>query len=81
MFSFDPHSHEISPAKTADPSQQHLIAGWVHGSMLMPNGDLFYVHSDHGIFVYNIDSQKITPLGGEFESFEPFLAYGFSSTI
>ncbi|MGO2372219.1 MAG: EAL domain-containing protein [Pseudoalteromonas prydzensis] len=77
MFSFDPHSHEISPAKTADPSQQHLIAGWVHGSMLMPNGDLFYVHSDHGIFVYNIDSQKITPLGGEFESFEPFLAYGF----
>ncbi|TMN72051.1 hypothetical protein CWB85_08645 [Pseudoalteromonas sp. S1727] len=77
IFSFDPQSHEVFPAKTADPSQQHLITGWVHGSTLMPTGDLFYVHSDHGMFVYNVDSQIITPLGGEFESFEPFLAYGF----
>ena len=81
IFSFDPHSYEILPAKTADSTQQHLINGWVHGSVLMPNGDLFYVHSDHGIFVYNIDSQKITALGGEFESFEPFLAYGFSPPL
>ncbi|BDF95353.1 EAL domain-containing protein [Pseudoalteromonas sp. KAN5] len=77
IFSFDPQSHEIFPAKTADPSQQHLITGKVHGSILMPTGDLFYVHSDHGMFVYNVDSQTITSLGGEFESFEPFLSYGF----
>ena len=37
IFSFDPHSYEIFPATTADPSQQHLITGWIHGSVLMPN--------------------------------------------
>ncbi|PHN90956.1 EAL domain-containing protein [Pseudoalteromonas sp. 3D05] len=77
VFSFDPNSYEILPAKTNDPSQQHLIQGWVHGTVLMPNGELFYVHPEHGVFMYNVESQLITPLKGEFENFEPFLAYGF----
>ncbi|MDN3378378.1 MULTISPECIES: EAL domain-containing protein [unclassified Pseudoalteromonas] len=77
VFSFDPHSYEILPAKVRDPGQQHLIDGWVHGSVLMPNGQLFYVHPEYGMFIYNIDTQMITPLVGEFEQFEPFLAYGF----
>lgn len=81
VFSFDPQSHEISAAKTHNPNQQYLIDGWVHGSVLMPNGQLFYVHPDHGMFIYNIDSQIITPLVGEFESFDPFLAYGFLPPI
>jgi len=69
VFSFDPHSYEVLPAKVRDPGQQHLIDGWVHGSVLMPNGQLFYVHPEYGMFIYNIDTQMITPLVGEFEQF------------
>ncbi|KPH96652.1 diguanylate phosphodiesterase [Pseudoalteromonas porphyrae] len=77
VFSFDPKTYEVTQAKSAQPSKQHLIDGWVHGTTLMPNGDLFYVHSDHGMFTFNLDSQIITPLEGDFNSFEPFLVYGF----
>ncbi|WP_404341045.1 EAL domain-containing protein [Pseudoalteromonas mariniglutinosa] len=77
LYSFDPNQQEIKPVTTADPEQQVLINNWVHGVLLMPNGELFYVHPDYGMFVYNIDTQHITRLSGQFDGFEPFLAYGF----
>ncbi|WP_062570104.1 EAL domain-containing protein [Pseudoalteromonas arabiensis] len=77
IFSFDPITGQASPVKTADPEQQVLINDWVHGVLLMPTGNLLYVHPDYGMFAYNIDSQKVTRLGGKFDEFEPFLAYGF----
>ncbi len=77
IISFDPISKQVTSVKTADPKQQILINDWVHGVLLMPTGDLYYVHPDYGMFVYNIDSQKVTRLGGKFNEFEPFLAYGF----
>lgn len=77
IFSFNPKTGEVTPVKTADPKQQELINDWVHGVLLMPSGDLYYVHPDFGMFVYNIDSQEVTRLGGKFDEFEPFLAYGF----
>ncbi|WP_405602321.1 MULTISPECIES: EAL domain-containing protein [unclassified Pseudoalteromonas] len=77
LFIFDPLTHQISEPKTKNSANQQQITGWVHGVTLMPNGDLYYVHSDHGVFVYNIDSQIVTRLGGEIAQFEPFLVYGF----
>ena len=29
---------------------------------LLENGDLYFVHPDHGMFKYNVDSQVLTPL-------------------
>ena len=77
LFIFDPVTHQVSEPKVHKPADQELITGRVHGVTLMPNGDLYFVHSDHGVFIYNIDSQVITRLGGQFDQFEPFLAHGF----
>ncbi|WP_105174525.1 EAL domain-containing protein [Pseudoalteromonas sp. T1lg122] len=77
ILSFDPKTGQATPVKAANPDNQVLINDWVHGILLMPSGDLYYVHPDYGMFVYNIDSQKVTRLGGKFDEFEPFLAYGF----
>lgn len=77
IMSFDPKTGQATPVKTADPEQQKLINDWVHGVLLMPSGELFYVHPDYGMFVYNIETQVITRLAGQFDEFEPFLAYGF----
>ncbi|MBB1453700.1 EAL domain-containing protein [Pseudoalteromonas sp. SG43-5] len=77
LFIFDPVTHQVSEPKVHNPADQELITGRVHGVTLMPNGDLYFVHSDHGVFIYNIDSQVITRLGGQFDQFEPFLAHGF----
>ena len=44
IFSFNPKTGEVTPVKTADPKQQELINDWVHGVLLMPSGDLYYVH-------------------------------------
>ncbi|KAA1150306.1 EAL domain-containing protein [Pseudoalteromonas fuliginea] len=77
LFVFDPITHDVSKPITKNPANQDKIKGWVHGVTLMPNGDLYYVHSDHGVFIYNIDTQIVTRLGGEFAQFQPFLAHGF----
>ncbi|MBH0057330.1 EAL domain-containing protein [Pseudoalteromonas sp. SWXJZ94C] len=77
LFIFDPITHQISEPKTKNPANQEQITGWVHGVTLMPNGDLYYVHSDHGVFVYNINTQIVSRLAGEMAQFEPFLAHGF----
>ncbi|WP_024598902.1 EAL domain-containing protein [Pseudoalteromonas sp. TAE56] len=77
LFIFDPVTHQVSEPKVHDPANLELITGRVHGVTLMPNGNLYFVHSDHGVFIYNIDSQVITRLGGQFDQFEPFLAHGF----
>ncbi|WP_372762476.1 EAL domain-containing protein [Pseudoalteromonas sp.] len=77
LFSFDPQTQQITEAKTQDPSNQAFIRGWVHGVTLMPSGELYYVNADHGMFMYNINTQQLTRLGGEFARFDPFLAHGF----
>lgn len=77
LFIFDPVSLQLTEPQTQNPSNQKLIAGWVHGVTLMPDGNLYYVHSDHGMLMYNINTQKLTQLEGEFTQFDPFLAHGF----
>lgn len=77
LFQFDPKTAQVSAPPLKDPSQRSQIKEWVHGVTLMPNGELFYVHPDYGMFVYNINNQTIAKLGGEFDNFDPFLAYGF----
>jgi len=81
LFEFDPITHQINEPTITNPNNRAYIEGWVHGVTLMPNGDLYYVHSDHGMFVYNIDTQQITRLEGAFSKIEPFLAHGFSPAL
>lgn len=77
LFIFDPHTLQITEPKTQQAHNQQFIEGWIHGITLMPNGELYYVHSEHGIFKYNINNQQLTRLGGELAQFNPFLAHGF----
>jgi diguanylate cyclase (GGDEF)-like protein/PAS domain S-box-containing protein len=80
IFIFDPITHEVSQPQTNNPDNQIKITDRVHGVTLV-DGILYYVHSDFGMYAYDIDSQKLTTLEGEFSHFEPFLAYGFSPPI
>lgn len=77
LFIFDPQTQQLTQPKTASPKNQIFINDWMHGITLLENGDLYFVHPDHGMFKYNVDSQVLTPLKGEFSQFDPFLAYGF----
>lgn len=77
LFIFDPDTQQVSTPKAKLAINQDKITGYVHGVTLMPNGDLYYVHADHGFFLYNIDTQIVTQLSEEFAQFDPFLAYGF----
>lgn len=77
LFLFNPETAEITEPQLTNSAQRVLIQGWVYGITLMPDGTLYYVHPDQGMFVYNINNQKVTQLHGEFDNFDPFLAYGF----
>lgn len=81
LFQFDPKNTKISEPPLSDNTQRVLIKEWMHGVVLMPNGNLFYVHPDKGMFVYHIDNQTVTQLHGEFDNFNPFLAYGFLAPL
>ena len=77
LYIFDPNTYQVTEPKTKNVANQDHISGWVHGVALMPNGDLYFMHRDHGAFVYNIDTKIVTRLGGELAQFNPFLAHGF----
>lgn len=80
LLVFDPDTHKISHALTRDPDNQKKLVGRVHGAQLI-NGILYYAHAEYGIFSYDIDSQNLTKLGGEFAKFDPFMVYGFLPPI
>ena len=77
LYIFDPNTYQVTEPKTKNVANQDHISGWVHGVALMPNGDLYFMHRDHGAFVYSIDTKIVTRLGGELAQFNPFLAHGF----
>lgn len=77
LFIFDPQTQQLTQPKTNSPTNQIFLNDWMHGLTLLPNGDLYFVHPDHGMFKYNIDSRQLVHLKGELAQFDPFLAHGF----
>jgi len=77
LFIFDPQTQQLTQPKTNSPTNQIFLNDWIHGLTLLPNGDLYFVHPDHGMFKYNIDSRQLVHLKGELAQFDPFLAHGF----
>ncbi|WP_213611105.1 EAL domain-containing protein [Pseudoalteromonas sp.] len=77
LFIFDPQTEQLTQPKTANPNNQVFLNDWMHGITLLPNGDLYFVHPDHGMFKYNIDRRRLVHLKGELAQFDPFLVYGF----
>jgi len=81
LFRFDTISKKITSAKANNDALSKYISGRIQGGYTSPEGDLYGVHPEHGMFMYNFDSLEITPLRGGFESIDPFLALGFSKPL
>ncbi|PAJ75806.1 hypothetical protein CJF42_02890 [Pseudoalteromonas sp. NBT06-2] len=81
LFKFDTVSKKITRAKTTNKGLEKYLVGRVYGIYASPEGDLYGVHPEHGMFKYDLDSLAITAIHNGFESIDPFLALGFSKPL
>ncbi|RXF03160.1 EAL domain-containing protein [Pseudoalteromonas sp. PS5] len=77
LFVFDPVTHKLTRPKANNAQDQEILTAFVKGGQLLNNGKFYFVNSDKGMFVYDIDSAELTHLKQSFEGVDPFLAYGF----
>ncbi|PCK31959.1 EAL domain-containing protein [Pseudoalteromonas piscicida] len=77
LFVFDPVTHELTRPKANNPEDEEILTSFVKGGELLNNGKLYFVNSDIGMFVYDIETAELRHLTKSFEGVDPFLTYGF----
>ena len=63
--------------KVTREEDKDVLTDFVKGGVFLDNGKLYFVNSDIGMFVYNMDSGELRHLTKSFENVDPFLTYGF----
>ncbi|MEZ7204843.1 EAL domain-containing protein [Pseudoalteromonas sp. DY56-GL79] len=77
LFVFDPITHEVTRPKANNPEDKEILTSFVKGGELLADGKFYFVNSDIGMFVYDINTAELTHLTKSFENVDPFLTYGF----
>ncbi len=81
LYRFDPQTKTLEKVVSSDGKFAEYLAGRLFGGTLLNDGRLFIVNPDAGMFYFNLDSGKITPLGGDFKRYDPFLVEGFKPPL
>ncbi|MFC3031146.1 EAL domain-containing protein [Pseudoalteromonas fenneropenaei] len=77
LFIFDPVSETLRRPTSQDATHNEILQDRVSGVELLPNGLLYFVHAEKGMYVYDINRQVLTDISGDFNNADPFLAHGF----
>lgn len=81
LFYFDIDSTELHRVIATNNDQQQYLQGWLHGLYKTPDNRVYGVNQDQGFFYFDLDTKVLTPLHGDLDEFDPFLALGFNKPL
>jgi PAS domain S-box-containing protein len=81
LYIFDPNTYEIRRPKVKNSELQKAIDGYLFGTLLMPDGKLYFIHPSEGFFYYDIELESLHRLAGDIGLRNPFLSYGFLAPL
>ncbi|WP_462173318.1 EAL domain-containing protein [Pseudoalteromonas xiamenensis] len=81
LFVLDPKTLTLTKPKSQNERMDEVIDGRISGLTLLPNGKLYFVHSEEGMFEYDIDKGQLNDITPAFNGVDPFLSHGFSKPL
>ncbi|CCQ09863.1 putative Sensory box protein [Pseudoalteromonas luteoviolacea B = ATCC 29581] len=78
LFILDPLTLELTKPVTQSSEFDEIIQDRIAGVTLLDNGKMYFIHSEKGMFEYDIASQYVNDITATFNGVDPFLSHGFS---